>query len=137
MDVQEFTSLLDSYGANSSRWPADQREAATVFVTANTGVSKPLLQSAQALDSALDHARAVTASDLLQRRILAKAPNPFLSDWRHAAAAAAAVLVIGTMGGYAGGTLVSQSNADTTEDYYADAFGSLSTDWEIDLGGGV
>ena len=137
MDIQKFTELLDAYGGNPARWPESQRGNAQSFADDNPKLAAPLIETARVLDHVLDGARDIPASDLLARRILAKSPNPFLSDWRQAAAAAAAVLVIGAMGGYAGGSLLPQTTTDSTEDYYADVFDGLSADWEFDLGGGA
>ena len=137
MDIQKFAELLDAYGGNTARWPENQRGDAQSFADDNPELTAPLVEAASALDHMLDGARGIPASDLLARRILAQSPNPFLSDWRQAAAAAAAVLVVGAMGGYAGGSLLPQSATDSTDDYYADVFDSLSADWEFDLGGGA
>lgn len=70
-----FREIVDAYGADSARWPEEERAAAAIFARNNPGTAQPLLDEARRLDAWLDadaicvpeddvldaHARAVAA----------------------------------------------------------------------------
>lgn len=129
MDMKRFEALADSWGGNISRWPEEVRPEAAAFLAAEPSAAACLREAAQ-LDAILAGEMPVAASDLLERRILRSFPKPaFDADWRRPAVAAAAALVIGLMGGFAGGTLVPAQDEDTMSLEYADAFDGLTEDW--------
>ena len=135
MDIQDFKTIIDTYGANPERWPEQHRDAMLDCQAQRPDDVEPILAAARQLDRALNQARPIHPSDLLMARVMAKAPRPFLSDWRQVAAAAALTLMVGVAGGYASGTLVGPSEFEA--DYYADAFDGLDVEWEISMGDGA
>ncbi|WP_394694201.1 hypothetical protein [Hyphobacterium sp.] len=129
MDMKEFESLAESWGGDIARWPEAVRPAAAALLEAEPSAAACLREAAQ-LDAILAEEMPVPASDLLERRIMRAFPKPaFDADWRRPAVAAAAALVIGLMGGFAGGTLVPAQQDDTISLEYADAFDGLMEDW--------
>jgi hypothetical protein len=116
MDRERFEQVLDAYGADPRRWPADERAAAKAFAARN--VDAAALQEARALDAALDQARDVPDVSGLAGRILAKAHRPVFD--RRAMLALAACAVFGVVLGYGGGLLAPL--ADDDDSTFADAF---------------
>jgi hypothetical protein len=101
MDEARFQALLDAYGGDPRRWPADERAAAQAFAAAQPR-SQALLDAARALDSALDVVDRPAPSDLLARRILAAAPRAQAQSMRAAFGALAAALCVGVLLGFGG-----------------------------------
>lgn len=129
MDMKTFEALTESWGGDIARWPEAVRAEATLFIESEPGAVACLREAAQ-LDVLLAEEASVKVSDLLERRIMRTFPKPaFDADWRRPAAAAAAALVIGVMGGFAGGTLVPTQEDDMMSLEYADAFDGLMEDW--------
>ena len=112
MSLARFRALLDAYGADPDRWPAEERDAAHALLAQSPEAQRWRDASAQ-LDAILDRAPAPTASPELIERILATAsphvPRPASSRtsrraaprsraWRYVGAAlplaAAAALVV-------------------------------------------
>lgn len=106
MDRLRFETLLEAYGANFSRWPADEREAAAAFA-AQSAEAADALAEARALDAALEPARAVPDTSALAARILAGAPRRTASTGfdRRALMALAACALFGVVLGFGGGLL--------------------------------
>ena len=107
--LARFTALVEAYGAEEARWPADERAAATAFAQRDEQAAS-VLAEARALDSLLALDRPASApSDLLRARILAKAPKAASgrrnSTWAPYAALAACA-VFGAFIGIGGGLLV-------------------------------
>lgn len=129
MDMKRFAELADAYGGDIERWPATERPAAQALAGSNPDAAA-VLAEARRLDAILADADQVAPSDLLARRILKAAPaGPFDADWRRPAVAAAAALVIGVVGGFAGGLVLPESDESIYETEYADAFDGLLEDW--------
>ncbi|MEE2527075.1 hypothetical protein V0U79_11910 [Hyphobacterium sp. HN65] len=127
--MTRFEELADAWGGDIRRWPEAVREEAYDFAAANADAAE-ILASAAVLDGLLSSADEIQAGDLLQRRILQSAPLPvFETDWRRPAIAAAAALVLGVAGGFAGGLFVPAETGDVYESEYADAFDGLMEDW--------
>jgi hypothetical protein len=74
MTLVEFEQLLDVYGADRTRWPADARAAAAQLV-AKDGAARRLLAETEALDRVLQKAPApaLAAESALAERIVAAA----------------------------------------------------------------
>lgn len=74
MDIEEFGALIETYGGEQDRWPADRR-AAMVRLMAEDGAAVRLAAEAQALDRLLDAAPAIDDERLsgLTQRIVAAA----------------------------------------------------------------
>lgn len=133
MDIDRFKAILEAYGADPARWPADEREAAASFLCADQE-AKSAHDRAAELDALIAPA-AITASpsDMLTARLLRAVPQPeFFGDWKHVAAAAALALVVGLGGGFASGALVPLSD---DEAYYEIAFDGLDSDVQFDWEG--
>jgi hypothetical protein len=105
MTLAELGQLLDVYGADRGRWPADERAAASQLA-ARDGEARRLVAEAEALDRVLDSAPAPAVEAALAERIVAAAQRSprivKLEDARPAAASdaspvlAAAVPAIAT-----------------------------------------
>lgn len=129
MDMTRFEELADAWGGDIARWPEAVREDAWAFLKSHES-AVGILASAAALDSLLATAEHVDPGELLERRILQTAPLPaFETDWRRPAIAAAAALVLGVAGGFAGGLFVPANQETLYESEYADAFDGLMEDW--------
>ena len=126
MDRERFADLLDAYGADFRRWPADARAAATAFAAQNSDAAG-LIAEARAVDAVLDSARdsAAPSADLAAR-ILASAPRARSSGFdRRAMLALAACAVFGVLIGYGGGMLAPAPFED--DSYFSMAFEAPST----------
>ena len=75
MNAGEFHTLIEAYGADARRWPADRREAAEAFCAADPVAAAAAMAAEADLDQALDQLRPPTASPALYDRILASAPQ--------------------------------------------------------------
>jgi len=71
MNSERFTTLAQAYGADLSRWPAEERDAAVEFLAANPGA----LEEEAALDALLDLAPAASLSPDLASRLAYGAPR--------------------------------------------------------------
>jgi hypothetical protein len=90
MTLAEFDQLLDVYGADRVRWPAELRTAATQLVARDAGALR-LLAEAEALDHVLERAPlpAPAVETALAARIVAAAQrSPRIVKSRPAAVAA-------------------------------------------------
>lgn len=67
-----FEDVLDIYGGDPTRWPADERQALLRHADADAQ-ARGLLAQAQALDRMLAHAPSGSASEALTARIMAGA----------------------------------------------------------------
>lgn len=74
MDTATFAALLDAYGAEPARWPADRRDAAWAFLEADAQAAAAA-EVAVRLDALLSIAVAPRPSPRLRSAILA-APRP-------------------------------------------------------------
>ena len=121
MDRERFATLLDAYGADFRRWPAETRAAAAAFAARNAEAAT-LIAEAQKLDAVLDTAREVAApSPQLADRILAFAPRVVRPAFdRRAMLALAACAVFGVVLGYGGGLLAPTPIED--DSYFSMAF---------------
>lgn len=104
--LARLRALLDSYGADPTRWPADERVAALVLLQADPQ-ARALREEAARLDAALDGWVIAAPSAGLAARVLASAPAPRehwlrrlwedIGGWRLAAPAFAASLALGAL----------------------------------------
>jgi len=86
MPLARFRALLDAYGAQPERWPADEREAARALLGQSPEAQRWRDTSAR-LDTVLDLAPPEPASSALIERILAATPQqPSAATHRPAAA---------------------------------------------------
>jgi hypothetical protein len=120
MSLERFEALVDAYGAQSDRWPDEERSSALALLS-DSAPAQQALHGATALDDLLDNllddAPVEEPSAALRRQILAAAPErqptwlerldrlseqlwPFTPRWQPAtglAAAAAFGIVVGPM----------------------------------------
>lgn len=75
MTLDRFTAILDAYGAEPRRWPAEERDRASAFAHADPR-GRALLAEARRLDATLDLDPAPTVRPELRARVLAAAPTP-------------------------------------------------------------
>lgn len=97
MNAERLSAILETYGADPKRWPAEERAAAEALLA--TGVGAEALAEARALDALLAEDDAGAPSDLLMARLKRAAPRAV--SWR-AAGALAACAVLGLVLGYGG-----------------------------------
>ena len=132
MTEDRFYQILEAYGADPARWPADERADAEAFARAHPDQAGPVIAAESALDELLgDIAQPVQVSALLERRLITRLPVPSASRWV-APTAVAAALLVGVCLGFASGALTGGYNADDT--LYADAFTGYEDDWVDWLG---
>lgn len=82
IDAADFQALVEAYGADARRWPADRRAAAEAYRAAEPEAAAAILALEVDLDEALDILRPPVASADLRARILASAPKPRAEGWR-------------------------------------------------------
>ena len=75
MTLVRLCAILDAYGADPARWPADERDAALRLV-ARSPEARRHRDAAAILDDALDAGPTEAASPALAARVLAAAPRP-------------------------------------------------------------
>jgi ferric-dicitrate binding protein FerR (iron transport regulator) len=119
MDRERFEHLLDVYGADFQRWPAEER-AAGEACAAQSAEAAAMLRDAQMLDRALRLAAEAPDTSALAARILANAPRRRAAFDTRAALALAACAVFGIVLGYGGGMLAPL--ADQDDGYFTAAF---------------
>jgi hypothetical protein len=128
MDRDRFRQLLEAYGADTRRWPAEERAPAAAFRLQHGVELKTEIDEARRLDETLDSASEQLGSlDTLSARILAQAPRQREASFdRRALWALAACAVFGLVAGYGGGRLAPPSQdyalEDDVEAYLALAF---------------
>ena len=122
MDRSRFEHLLEAYGGDFARWPANERAAAAAFVAQHGEEVAQALRAARALDAALKAAReAAPDTSRLARRVLARAPGPQRQGFGGRAKwALAACAVFGALLGYGGGLMAPATAAD--DSYFLMAF---------------
>ncbi len=121
MDRQRFEHLLEAYGADFARWPAEERQAGEAYAAAHADEVAVSRGGERALDALLDTQRTshVAAPELLTARILAAHKRQRAFDWR-AVTALAACAVFGVLIGYGGGLMAPVADDDAA--YFATAF---------------
>jgi hypothetical protein len=121
MDRERFDTLLEAYGADFTRWPANERAAGAAFAAQHAAEVGEAIEAARALDASLNAARGVVGDlSALSARIMAAAPRRKPGFDRRAVFALAACAVFGVLIGYGGGLLTPPSEAD--EAYFALTF---------------
>ena len=129
MTQDEFIILVDTYGANTQRWPEDSRSEALAFVENHADIANPLLLEAKKLDEALDAVKITPGTDMLKARIL-QAVNELPSNQPAQAAtqptsglkyrAVAAMMAISFVLGFAGANILQSENTDTNGTFMVD-----------------
>ncbi len=121
MDRERFEHLLAAYGADFSRWPAEERAAAAVFAAESASTVSASIDEAAALDRALAAAAVDAPSAGLTARVLAATPKRIARAFdTRAALALAACAVFGVVLGYGAGLLAPVSTAD--DEFFTMAF---------------
>ncbi len=132
MTEERFLQIVEAYGTDPARWPADERVEAETFARKHAEQAEAVMAAEGALDDLLDQL-IVPARDnmLLERRLLARLPVPAISRWM-APTAVAAALLVGIGLGFASGALTGDYSSDGV--LYADAFTGYEDDWVDWLG---
>ena len=120
MDRARFQVLLDAYGADVGRWPAEECAAAEAFMAQHGADLRDAHREAREIDAMLAHALITSGSAALTARILAAAPQRVEGFDRRALLALAACAVFGVVLGYGGGLLAPAPLED--DSYFAMAF---------------
>lgn len=132
MTEHRFFQILEAYGTDPARWPADERAAAEAFARAHAEQAGAVMRAESALDDLLDQLAEPARDDaFLERRLLAGLPVPAASRWM-APTAVAAALLLGVCLGFASGALTGDYSTDDV--LYADAFTGYEEDWVEWLG---
>lgn len=132
MTQAEFENMIAAYGADSTRWPADQAHMAHAFVAKSPDQAEKLMTADAQLDAALGLVSAPVPSDLLKKRILNAAstkaanenspmPKSGFLNWKSAAA-----LMVGAFALGFGGANWLPSGEISSETLYAE----LDSSWE-------
>jgi len=82
INAADFQALIEAYGADARRWPADRRLAAEAYRLAEPETVAAILAMEADLDEVLDVLRPPAASAELRARILEAAPKPRAQGWR-------------------------------------------------------
>lgn len=105
MNALRFVEIVQAYGADSARWPDQDRAAALEFSIRHDSAAQILTQ-AERLDAVLDSRFAPAPSDLLKSRILKQVRPQVRSEadqsaplrWKPFAAGAACLFIAGFIG---------------------------------------
>src|SRR5690349_13576018 len=113
--LARFEALLDAYGAEPRRWPADRRAAAEALLK-RSPEAQALHATAQRLDALIDTAPAEPAPAHLIGRVIAAAPQPRArSGWFGGLLKPVAGLAFAAVLGLALGTFVSPFDTGSGE----------------------
>lgn len=153
MNAVRLQELVDAYGAQSARWPDDERQAAKIWLSQNPDAAEAILQPADILDQFLDaNISNITGTTFLQARILKAAKSTeqdeiivtvpanngaqiltqtsLLTSWK----AVAATLIITTGLGFGIGQIAAADTDYTSAEALLSA--SMQSDYdELDLSG--
>ena len=120
MDRERLRTIIEAYGAEPARWPADERGAAEALL-ARTPDLRELQRAELALDAALDSVPAQAPSSALLGAVLREAPaapmplldrvSVLLERWLARPAAAMTVAAVIAMAGLGTGYAIPQSAA--------------------------
>lgn len=134
MTPERFRAIVDAYGADSRRWPADERHAATEWAAQHRDEADALCAQAAELDAWMSSDVVPSPDADLQRRIVASAPKPKMPRaqvWWSGVAFAG----VGAIGGLAGALAVSFFVLSGTPSpapdasYLTSSFGGSTADW--------
>lgn len=123
MNRERFEQLLEAYGADMRRWPAEKRAGAEIFAAAHAAEIAAALAAARTLDGVLDRGTVDAPPPALASRILADAPRARARSAglnQSAGWALAACALLGVLLGFGGGMLAPV--ADNDDSYFAAAF---------------
>jgi len=80
MTHERFEVLADAYGGDVARWPAAERDAATLLIAREPEFARAVLAGAGDLDGLLETWTLAAVSHVLRDRVIASAP-PARRDW--------------------------------------------------------
>lgn len=146
MDQTRINTIIEAYGADPSRWPDDERQAAQAFIAANPDQFHNRLEQEARLDQALDTLiGSAQVSDKLQSRLKASLIKDVSVQTKHpsgpsgipswAGMAAAIALTAGLGVGWIGADFIpSNPTSELDEGYYSDAFSAINSDavWQLE-----
>jgi len=135
MTPERFHQIVEAYGADSRRWPEEERAAAQAWAQTHRQQADAWLAQAAGLDAWLAADRLAPPDAALQRRIVASAPVRRPHAQRRAWWwSGAAVAGVGLLGGVAGALAVSlfvlsEAVPPVHDSYLTSSFGGASADW--------
>lgn len=147
MTLLEFTELVETYGADSARWPEDRRSIALAFMQSHKAECEPILAEEARLDGLLDGARLSPGTDILKARILSSIEAPVVEtaetsqprgrviSFGHKAIAA--MMLVSFSMGFAGASVMKLPGQDTemvsvTDDNISNEWAELADDFDLD-----
>jgi hypothetical protein len=137
MTPERFRQIVEAYGADSRRWPLQERAAAQAWAQSHRTQAGLALDEAAGIDAWLAADKVDPPGASLQQRIVDRAPlRPAdRSGRRRLWWSGAAVAGVGLLGGVAGAFAVSffvmTENAPPLHEssYLTSSFGGTSADW--------
>ena len=136
MTPERFHQIVQAYGADSRRWPQQDRAAAQAWAAAHREEADAVLADAAGLDAWLAADTVEPPSLALQQRIAGGAPQRQpVAPRRRLWWSGAAVAGVGLLGGVAGALAVSFFVLTTApapvpeSSYLTSSFGGSSADW--------
>lgn len=134
MSPERFATLIEAYGAEPSRWPAEERAAALGFIDQNPELAGPLLQTAAWLDDLFVLPETAPPSTFLRERIVASAGKA-KTGWHRArlwlqGTGLAGVSLAGMLTGAILINMASPSHwrGDDEDDYVITAFDNINSE---------
>ncbi len=134
MTRDEFTRLVETYGATESRWPDEYRAEMIAWRIDNAGAAEAILRSEGDLDKVLESARLEPGTDMLKARILnqiaetSEEPLPVPANnniARFSQKAVAALMLFAFSVGFAGASFLKLPGSGEEPSYEV-----ASSDWE-------
>jgi len=134
MTLSDFKILVETFGANSARWPEDRQAEAQNFMRAHPEAARDVLQSEAGLDDLLETGRMSPGTDMLKARIKAsvitepvmKAPIPRRSGFGHKAVAA--LMLASFAVGFGGANYFGPSESEFITELEDDTY-TASNEW--------
>ncbi len=143
MTQEDFTRLVETYGAKESRWPDEYRAQMQAFAADNAEAAKAVLEDEALLDTALDSVRAAPGTDMLKARILNNLPQHTAANQPEAPRskfsmfgqkAVAALMLLAFTVGFTGASFLKLpgSGDDAGAVYASNEWEELATDYGMD-----
>jgi hypothetical protein len=136
MTPERFHQIVEAYGADSHRWPQQERAAAQRWAAAHRVEADTALADAVVLDAWLSADQAEPPGMALQQRIIGSAPvrrpsSPRRRWWWSGAAVAGVGLLGGAAGAFAVSFFVVTGSVPQAHEssYLTSSFGGSPADW--------
>lgn len=135
MTRARFEALAEAFGGEVARWPAAEREAAALLMSAEPAFVRAALERADRLDAVLDSWRPRPAAAALTDRVLAAAPKPRARRfaWLSPAALAAGLAAACAAGVIVGVGLTQHGRSDQ-EVAVTNTLSAVSSSLDVEVG---